>query len=90
MGEFPSLDGHTGTQGLNASGGWTYGKNRYTNIFRVNYNHNHVSTTNLYSDVIDVAGNAGIGGISSDSVRLGFAGSQLHFLRRSERSDPAP
>src|SRR5260370_25508127 len=34
---FPSLAGGTNTQGLNASAGWTYGKGRITNIFRVNY-----------------------------------------------------
>src|SRR5260221_343621 len=46
VGIFPSLDGGTGTQGLSASVGWVYGKGRVTNNLRVNYNHNHVSTTN--------------------------------------------
>ena len=41
---FPSLAGGTGTQGLNASAGWTYGKNRTINILRFNYNHYHIST----------------------------------------------
>jgi len=53
---FPSLAGGTSTQGLNANAGWVYGKNRATNNLRVNYNHNHVSTTNLFSNVADVAG----------------------------------
>src|SRR5260370_5999668 len=72
---FPSLAGGTGTQGLNASAGWTYGKGRVTNIFRVNYNHNHVSTTNLYSNVIDVSGpgGAGIGGSCYDPFYSGLA-----------------
>jgi len=74
--QFPSLAGGTGTQGLNASAGWTYGKGRVTNIFRVNYNHNHVSTTNLYSNVTDVSGpgGAGIGGISNDPFDWGLPG----------------
>ena len=85
---FPSLAGGTGTQGLNASAGWTYGKGRVTNIFRVNYNHNHVSTTNLYSNVTDVAGNAGIGGISNDPFDWGLPG--ISFTSFGGLSDPTP
>jgi hypothetical protein len=88
IGAFPSIDGHSGTQGLNASAGWTYGKNRKTNIFRVNYNHNHVSTTNLYSNGIDVAGNAGIGGISTDPFDWGLPG--INFTSFGGLSDPTP
>ena len=89
---FPSLAGGTSTQGLNASAGWVYGKNRVTNNLRFNYNHNHVSTTNLYSNVTDVAGpgGAGITGISNDPFDLGLARHQLHFVRRLQRSHSAP
>ena len=88
--QFPSLAGGTGTQGLNASAGWTYGKNRFTNIFRVNYNHNHVSTTNLYSNIIDVAGagGAGIGGISNVPFDWGLPG--ISFTSFGGLGDPAP
>jgi hypothetical protein len=88
--QFPSLAGGTGTQGLNASAGWTYGKGRVTNIFRVNYNHNHVSTTNLYSNVTDVAGpgGAGIGGISNDPFDWGLPGTS--FTSFGGLSDPTP
>jgi hypothetical protein len=87
---FPSLAGGTGTQGLNASAGWTYGKGRATNIFRVNYNHNHVSTTNLFSNVMDVAGpgGAGIGGISNDPFDWGLPG--IGFTSFGGLSDPTP
>lgn len=85
---FPSLAGGTGTQGLNASAGWTYGKGRVTNIFRVNYNHNHVSTTNLYSNVTDVSGpaGAGIGGISNDQFDWGLPG--ISFTSFGGLNDP--
>jgi hypothetical protein len=88
--QFPSLAGGTGTQGLNASAGWTYSKGRASNIFRVNYNHNHVSTTNLYSNVIDVAGpgGAGIGGISNDPFDWGLPG--ISFTSFGGLSDPTP
>jgi hypothetical protein len=87
---FPSLAGGTGTQGLNATAGWTYGKGRVTNIFRVNYNHNHVSATNLYSNVTDVAGpgGAGIGGISNDPFDWGLPG--ISFTSFGGLSDPTP
>src|SRR5260370_32769788 len=87
---FPSLAGGTGTQGLNASAGGTYGKGRVTNIFRVNYNHNHVSTTNLYSNIIDVSGPAGarINGISHDPFHCGLPG--ISFTSFCGLSDPTP
>jgi trimeric autotransporter adhesin len=71
---FPSLAGGNSTQGLNANAGWIYGKGRVTNIFRVNYNHNHVSTTNLYSNVTNVDGLAGITGVSADPFNWGLPG----------------
>ncbi len=71
---FPSLTGGNSTQGLNASAGWVYGKGRATNIFRVNYNHNHVATTNLYSGVTNVDGLAGITGVSTDPFNYGLPG----------------
>ena len=87
---FPSLAGGTGTQGLNASAGWVYGRNRMTNMLRFNYNHNHVSTTNLYSNVLDVAGpgGAGIGGISNDPFDWGLPG--ISFTSFGGLSDPTP
>jgi trimeric autotransporter adhesin len=85
---FPLLAGRTGTQGLNASAGWTYGKGRVTSIFRVNYNHNHVLTTNLYSNVIDVSGpgGAGISGISHDPFDWGLPG--ISFTSFGGLNDP--
>jgi trimeric autotransporter adhesin len=87
---FPSLAGGTGTQGLNANAGWTYGKGRATNIFRLTYNHNHVSTTNLFSNVTDVAGplGAGIDGISNAPFNWGLPG--INFTSFGGLSDPMP
>ncbi len=87
---FPLLAGGTGTQGLNASAGWTYSKNRTTNIFRVNYNHNHVSATNLYSNTTDVAGpgGAGITGISNAPFDWGLPG--ISFTSFGGLNDPIP
>jgi hypothetical protein len=88
VGDFPSLAGGTSTQGLNASAGWVYGKGRTTNNLRFTYNHNHVSTTNLYSNVTDVAGIAQIGGVSTNPFDWGIPG--ISFTSFSGLSDPAP
>jgi hypothetical protein len=87
---FPSLAGGTSTQGLNASAGWVYGKNRATNNLRVNYNHNHVSTTNLFSNTTDVAGpgGAGINGISNNPFDWGLPG--ISFTSFGGLIDPTP
>ncbi len=87
---FPSLAGGTSTQGLNASAGWVYGKNRATNNLRVSYNHNHVSTTNLFSNVTDVAGpgGAGINGISNAPFDWGLPG--ISFTSFGGFNDPKP
>ncbi|MGC0774893.1 MAG: TonB-dependent receptor [Candidatus Acidiferrum sp.] len=86
VGAFPALAGGTGTQGLNATAGWVYGKGRATNILRFNYNHNHVSTTNLYSTVTDVAAAAQIGGVSTNPFDWGIPG--INFTSFSGLSDP--
>ncbi len=71
---FPSLAGNTNTQGWNGNTRWTYGKGKITNSLGFTYNHNRAATTNLYSGVIDVAGNAGITGISTDPFDWGLPG----------------
>jgi len=83
---FPSLNGGNSLQGLNASAGWTYGRGRVTNTFRVNYNHNHVETTNLYANVQNVAGDAGIGGVSTNPFDWGIPG--ISFNTFAGLSDP--
>ncbi|HEY4817688.1 MAG TPA: TonB-dependent receptor [Candidatus Acidoferrum sp.] len=85
---FPSLAGGNSLQGLNATAGWVYGRGRATNNFRVNYNHNHVSTTNLFSNVRNVAGDAGIGGISANPFDWGLPG--IGFTSFAGFTDPTP
>ena len=88
VGAFPSLAGGTSTQGLNANAGWVYGKGRATNNLRFTYNHNHVSTTNLYSNVTDVASLAQIGGVSTSPFDWGIPG--INFTSFSGLNDTAP
>ncbi|HTZ32175.1 MAG TPA: TonB-dependent receptor [Methylomirabilota bacterium] len=85
---FPSLAGSTNTQGWNGSVRWTYGKGRTTNSLSFTYNHLRTATTNLYSGVLDVAGNAGITGVSTDPFDWGLPG--LSFNSFSGFSGPIP
>ncbi len=85
---FPSLAGNTNTQGLQATTGWTYGNGRRTNLLRFTYNHNHVSTSNLYSNVTDVAGLAGITGVSTNPFDFGLPG--ISFTTFGGLTDPTP
>jgi trimeric autotransporter adhesin len=85
---FPSGAGGTGTQGLNASAGWVYSKGRATNMLRANYNHNHVSTTNLYANLTNVDGLAGITGVSTNPFDWGLPG--INFTSFGGLSDPTP
>ena len=85
---FPSLAGNTNTQGVQATAGWTYGNGRRTNILRFTYNHNHVSTSNLYSNNIDVAGLAGITGVSTEPFDFGIPG--ISFTTFGGLTDPTP
>jgi hypothetical protein len=85
---FPSLAGGTNTQGWNGNVRWTYGKGSITNSLGFTYNHNRASTTNLYSEVTDVAGNAGITGISADPFDWGLPG--ISFSNFAGFSGPIP
>ncbi len=85
---FPSLAGSTNMQGWNGNARWTYGKGRLTNSLGFTYNHNRSSTTNLYSGITDVAGAAGITGISTDPFDWGLPG--LSFNSYSGFSGPVP
>lgn len=88
IGSLPSLEGRTNTQGWNGTAGWIYGKGKATNTLRFTYNHNRASTTNLYSGVIDVAGNAGIGGVSTTPFDWGLPG--INFNSFTGLSSPVP
>lgn len=85
---FPSLAGTINTQGWNGRVRWTCGKGRVSNTLGFTYNHNRVSTTNLYSGVVDVAGNAGITGISTNPFDWGLP--RTSFSNFAGFSGPVP
>ncbi len=86
---FPSLAGGTNTQGWNGNTRWTYGNGKVTNSLSFTYNHNRTSTTNLYSGVTDVSGDAGIiTPVPSDPFNWGLPG--ISFNSYAGFSDPMP
>ncbi len=86
---FPSLAGHSDTQGWNGNVRWTYGKGKITNSLSFTYNHNRSSTTNLYSGVTDVSGEAGITTpVPSIPFNWGLPG--VSFNNYTGFNDPTP
>jgi len=86
---FPSLAGSTDTQGWVGSAHWVYGKGKITNNLGFTYNHNRASTTNLYSGVTNVSGDAGITTpVPSDPFNWGLPG--ITFSSYGGLSDPIP
>ncbi len=86
---FPSLAGHTDTQGWNGNARWTYGKGKITNSLGFTYNHNRTSTTNLYSGVTNVSGDAGITTpVPSIPFNWGLPG--ISFSNYAGFNDPTP
>lgn len=86
---FPSLAGRMNTQGWNGNARWIYGKGKATNSLGFTYNHNRASTTNLYSGVSNVSGEAGITTpVPSNPFNWGLPG--ISFTSYSGFSDPIP
>jgi len=86
---FPSLAGHTDVQGWNGNARWTYGKGRTNNSLSFTYNHNRAATTNLYSGVANVSGEAGITTpIASSPFNWGLPG--ITFSSYGDLVDPVP
>ncbi|HTZ49835.1 MAG TPA: TonB-dependent receptor [Verrucomicrobiae bacterium] len=86
---FPSLAGNTDTQGWNGNAHWVYGKGRITNNLGFTYNHNRTSTTNLYSGVTNVSGDAGIT-TPVPSVPFNWGLPNLSFISYTGFNDPVP
>jgi len=87
IGAFPSLNGTTGTQGLNAGAGYSYNKGKLFSLLRFNYNHLHTSTSNLYAFINDIEQTAGIMHVSTNPFDWGLP--QLNFSDLQGVSDPS-
>ncbi len=85
---FPQVAGTNGTQGLNASAGYSYNKGRLFSLLRFNYNHLHTSTSNLYAFNTNILGMAGIStGVPISPFDYGLP--QLSFSDLQGINDPS-
>src|SRR5207249_4906433 len=90
---FPGVGGTNTTNGLNTTIGLVHSFGTITDNLRVNYNINRTTSTNLYAFQQDVAGAAGITGVSRSAFDWGipnlaftnFTG--LNDIRPSTRRD---
>jgi len=87
IGAFPSLNGTSGTQGLNAGAGYSYNKGKLFSLLRFNYNHLHTSASNLYAFVDDIEKAAGITGVATDAFDWGLP--ILNFSDLQGVTDPS-
>ncbi len=71
---FPTVGGNTSVRSWDVPVGWTRTFGKMTNSFRVDYNRNRTSMQNLYAFAENVAGNAGITGISQNPFDFGLPG----------------
>jgi trimeric autotransporter adhesin len=68
---FPTLSGRSKQKGWDIPVGFSFSKWGITHSLRAGYNLNESATTNAYAYATDVAGNAGITGVSTDPFDWG-------------------
>ena len=85
---FPTVGGNTAVRSFDIPVGYTRSFGKLINSFRVDYNRNRVSTHNLYAFAADVAGAAGITGISTNPFDWGLP--NLSFTNFGSIQDTNP
>lgn len=85
---FPTLGGTVNSTGWNIPIGWVRGKGKFTNNLRFIFSSNRSNTSNLYAFSNNVAGAAGITGVSQDPFDWGVP--NLSFANFSGARDPSP
>ena len=74
---FPSVLGNSKVQSFDVPVGYVRSKGHWTNNARVDFNRSTIRTSNLYSGVTDVAGQAGINGVSTNPFDWGIPALQF-------------
>jgi trimeric autotransporter adhesin len=85
---FPTLGGRTSIRSFDVPIGYIRSFGKLTNIFRVDYNRNRISTNNLYAFTQDVAAQAGINGVSQNP--FDFGAPNLFFTNFGSLQDTNP
>ena len=85
---FPTVGGANSAKGLNTTIGMVHSFGAITDNLRVNYNVNHTSSANLYAFQQDIAGLAGITGVSRNPFDWGLP--NLAFTNFTGLTDVQP
>ena len=85
---FAGIGGKSSVEGWNINGGWAIGNRRLSNNLRLQWNVNRSNVSNQFAGVTDVAGQAGITGVSSNPLDWGIP--SVSFANYSGLSDVAP
>jgi hypothetical protein len=84
----PSVSGISSRSGFNVPIGWTYGKGPITNNLRFTWNRSQNTNSNAYTNLLNVAGQLGINGVSQDPFDFGLPG--LSFSNYAGLRDITP
>jgi hypothetical protein len=85
---FPTVGGTTSTRSFDVPVGYIRSFGKLTNVFRADYNRSRTSTQNLYAFSQNIAGDLGIGGVSSDPFNWGLP--NLSFTHFGSLTDTNP
>ncbi len=85
---FPTIGGTNDGAGWNVPVTYMYTRGRFNNQLSVSYNRNSASSRNLYAFSTDVAGEAGINGVSTDPFDWGIP--SLSFTSVADLRDRTP
>ena len=85
---FPTIGGSSKSTGWNAPVTWMLAKGGYNNVLSFTYNRTSAASTNLYAYNTNVAGEAGIEGVSADPFDWGIPG--LSFTTVADLRDRTP
>ena len=85
---FPTIGGSNDTKGWNVPVSWMLTKGRIINTLNFTYNRNSSASTNLYAYNTNIAGSAGIDGVSTDPFDWGIP--SLSFTTIADVRDRTP
>jgi hypothetical protein len=85
---FPTIGGASETRGWNVPVSWLLTKGRFINTLNATYNRNSSGSSNLYAYTTNIAGAAGIDGVSSDPFDWGIP--NLSFTTIADLRDRTP
>ncbi|MGH9476559.1 MAG: carboxypeptidase regulatory-like domain-containing protein [Terriglobales bacterium] len=87
---YPYIESLNRTRGMNIRLGYNQPLFGWTNLFSVTYNRNRVDAANLYANLTDVAGQAGIQGVDTDPNAWGVPTLKFTTSGLTSLSDIAP